>query len=285
MIVNMPNKEGVTLATEGKYCAENIKVVPTFEMSEGNTLNEFLKGTKTEITAEDLAGITTIRDYAFYYDPITSIELPETIAEIGSNAFSNSSNLKRIDYNGDLTSWCNIKMSGHSSAPTFNSADLYIKGALLEDLITPENITTINKYAFLGCQSIRTVLISDNVTNFGSGVFQSCNNLVSAVIGNGVTSLTEVFRGCTNLAKVTLGEGITTITWHCFSSCTNLMEVICLAETPPYINNTVFTNVPENCIFKVKSASVEAYKSETNWSVRADYIIALTPEEEALYGG
>ena len=91
---------------------------------------QHIQGTKTEVTAEELAGVTTIRNYAFCYASITSIELPETIAEIGSNAFSNASNLKRVDYNGDLASWCNIKMSGDTSSPTANGADLYIKGVL-----------------------------------------------------------------------------------------------------------------------------------------------------------
>lgn len=35
--VDMPTKEGITLATSGKYCEDNIKVTPSFEVEDSQS--------------------------------------------------------------------------------------------------------------------------------------------------------------------------------------------------------------------------------------------------------
>lgn len=62
-----------------------------------NKLPQLVDGSLTTITAEDLAGVTKIRDYAFWNCfSLTSITLPDSIISIGSGAFSNCSALTRI---------------------------------------------------------------------------------------------------------------------------------------------------------------------------------------------
>ena len=47
-------------------------------------------GSIIEITADMLKGVTSIRNYAFYFlASLTSIEIPNTVTSIGSYAFSN----------------------------------------------------------------------------------------------------------------------------------------------------------------------------------------------------
>lgn len=272
MIINIPNREGVTLATQGKYCAENIKVVPTFEMSEGNTLNEFLKGTKTEITAEDLEGITAIRDYAFYNSPIESIELPNSITKIGRGALSRTNLISLeipniitiLDYEfcGACSQLTHVKFGDGDNVVKFNGA-----------------------YHFAQCASLISIELPKSSTAGAVGMFQQ-SGLHSIILPDNWTVVPQGFcNTCKLLSFVKMGSKITILNTTAFYNCTSLTEVICLAETPPTLNATALNGVPADCIFKVKSASVEAYKSATNWSVRADYIIALTPEEEALYGG
>lgn len=280
MIVNMPNKEGVTLATQGKYCAENIEVVPTFS----GTLNEYLKGTKTDITAEDLAGATAIRGYLFYGDIITSAYIPDSVTRLGQRAFSNCGNL------------ANIRMSNNVET----IADYAFEGCTnLESISLPEGVTSIGHRAFYSCGNITSITIPDSVTSLGALLCCNCSNLVTATIGNNVRTTGQgIFRGCSklnsvtlgnsvsfvsadsfdgcaNLAEITLPSSVKTISTRAFQNCSSLMEVTCLAETPPELVSNAFTNVPAECVIKVPVASVEAYKAAPNWIARADYIVAI----------
>lgn len=62
-----------------------------------NKLAQLVDGSITTITADDLAGLTKVRDYAFWscYS-LTSITLPDSITSIDAGAFSNCSALTQI---------------------------------------------------------------------------------------------------------------------------------------------------------------------------------------------
>ena len=246
MIVEMTEKEGIVLATKDTLCDDDIEVVPTFEMSEGNTLNEFLKGTKTDITAEDFKDITTIRDYAFYMSNITLVTLSDTVTHIGRNAFSNTQ---------------------------------------IERFIMPDSVTYGDVYICHGCTKLKEFVIGKGITTTNNAWIDGCTALEYVEIPDNVKSISwYFFQRCSNLKTVKFGRGVTDIV-SCFSGCTSLKEIIILAENPPRFNAQNLDQIPADCIFKVLPTSVEAYKSATNWSARADNIIALTPEEVLQYGG
>lgn len=260
----------------------------------GNTLNEFLLGTKTDITAEDLAGVTEIRNYLFYGDIITSAYVPDSVTKIGQRAFCTCKNLT------------NIRMSNNVETIADYAFECCTN---LESISLPEGVTSIGMRAFYSCGNITSITIPDSVTMLGTflcgecsnlvtatvgnnvkltgqGIFQKCSKLNSVTLGNSVSFVSaDSFDGCASLAEITLPSSVKTISTRAFQNCTSLMKVVCLAETPPTLNATALDGVPADCIFEVKPASVEAYKAETNWSVRADNIVALTDEEVAQYGG
>lgn len=56
-----------------------------------------IDGTCTEITAEDLYGATSIKQYAFYASPLLeSVILPRGVTEIGNRAFFASARLRYV---------------------------------------------------------------------------------------------------------------------------------------------------------------------------------------------
>lgn len=119
-----------------------------------------------------------------------------------------------------------------------------------EDL---DGITTIRTNAFFSFQFLIGISIPDSVTSIGASAFNSCSRLTSVTIGNSVTSIGN----------------------NAFNSCSNLTDITCKATNPPTIQSNTFIYVPATCIIKVPAQSVEAYKSATNWSTRANYIQAI----------
>ena len=61
-----------------------------------NKFKQLLAGTLTEVTAEDLEGITEIMDYAFYKSSITGVTFPNIITSIGEYAFYKCSNIRSL---------------------------------------------------------------------------------------------------------------------------------------------------------------------------------------------
>jgi len=87
--------------------------------------------------------------------------------------------------------------------------------------------------------------------------------------------ISGMFRNCKSLKYVEL-EDITLIGSDAFYNCSALQYVIIRATTPPTLGSTsAFTNT-NNCPIYVPDASVEAYKTATNWLQFSDRIKPLS---------
>ena len=75
----------------------NQKVTPTVYYKDNKKLTQLVDGSVSELTAEDLKGVTSIRNYAFEYcSGLTSIKIPDIVTSIGNYAFSNCSGLTSV---------------------------------------------------------------------------------------------------------------------------------------------------------------------------------------------
>jgi hypothetical protein len=120
------------------------------------------------------------------------------------------------------------------------------------------------------------VTLPANVTEIGVAAFQHCTGLISITIPNSVTSIGErAFESCTSLTSITIPASVTSIGNRAFIDCTSLTSVTCLPTTPPTLGYYAFLNTHANLAIKVPSASVDAYKSATNWSNYASRIFAI----------
>lgn len=115
-----------------------------------NKLPQFIDGSLTTITADDLAGATKVRSYAFYQSNITNITLPDSVTSIDDSAF---------------------------------------QGCSLTTFIIPDSVTKINAYTFNNCKSLRSITISDNVTSIGISAFEYCTLLTKITIPANVTKI------------------------------------------------------------------------------------------------
>ena len=161
---------------------------------------------------------------------ITSIAIPDSITNIGTQAFLYCIGLTAINVD--------------SNNPYYASVNgvLYNKGitTLIEwpagkiTVTIPESVTSIADYAFSGCISITSVTIGNKVTSIGHNAFESCTSLYFVwIVGSGATRIGDnAFSDCTSLTSITIGPGVTSIGYFAFYYCTSLTAVIFGGHAP-----------------------------------------------------
>lgn len=179
---------------------------------------------------------------------ITSVTIPDSVTEIGSNAFAGCTNLTRVNYEGDWS-----KLTIQSGNPAVEDA---AKDAANEQLFdfefTPDNtavivtnykykgtaadvtipsrykgkpVTAINNAAFPN-SAVTSVTIPDSVTSIPDAAFVNCSQLTNISIPNSVTYIGfSAFDGCASLKSITLPSSLRTIGNSAFAGCPSSMTV------------------------------------------------------------
>ena len=203
---------------------------------------------------------------------LTSIEVPGSVKRIGMHAFNGCDNLSSV-YITDISAWCNINFNidPYESVPVRNSSNpliyadaLYLNGELVTDLVIPDNVTMINRFAFFAYRGLESVEVSNSVTDIGEDAFCRCANLKSAKLSSSMTIINQGVFSRTGLTSITIPEGVKTLgTWsfdncpelttvvlpstltrlgdYAFEACTNLSEIT-LPESLTFIGKDVFVN-------------------------------------------
>ena len=123
-----------------------------------------------------------------------------------------------------------------------------------------------------------TLTIPEGTTTISSNIFQNYTKLLSVIIPDSVKFINmNAFDGCTSLTDATIGSGVTKISYYAFQNCSSLTSITILATKPPMLNADAFKNT-NNCPIYVPAASVDAYKTATNWSKYASRIYAIGTE-------
>lgn len=141
-------------------------------------------------------------------DEITSVVIPNTVKEIGSEAFYGCEKIITITL--------------------------------------PNRIRLIGDYAFAYCFGLESVNISDNIDEtfnedgeVGVFAFRECSSLTSVTLPTNITKIgSQSFCSCRNLKSIKFPERLTDIKESAFSSC-GLTSVV-LPESLTYIGNRAF---------------------------------------------
>ncbi len=97
------------------------------------------------------------------------------------------------------------------------------------------NVTNIGNAAFLNCDSLESVTISNKVTSIGESAFNSCSSLTSITIPDNVTSIGyEAFANCSSMKSVTIGKGINSFNRTAFHYDIALESIIVTSGNPTY---------------------------------------------------
>lgn len=238
-------------------------------------------------------GTTSIKPYMFSGGTLyKKVTIPASVDTIGKSAFSSCINLEAV-YVESIDEWLEIEFGDKYANPLTLAKKLYIADKeLKEEVVIPEGVTKVNKFAFQNCAAITSVTFPASIDSVGSDAFAGCENISSVnvedlnkwctivfenensnplylgkallhgsdtlkhlVIDNATTIKNNAFRNCYTIESITFGEGVETIGENAFTNCSNLAKIE-LPSTLKTLYSNTFTTCPNLSYLSIDCDSV-----------------------------
>ena len=227
---------------------------------------------------------------------LTNLIVPDSVKKIGSGSFGFCSNLINIDIP------FGVEIIGQLA---------FVDCKNLINITIPDSIVKIDDNSFFGCVGLTYINIPKNVITIGTSVFFNCSNLNyinvnpenaiyttiegslysknkkiliqyapgkkgSCVIPKDVEIIGEyAFASCTNLTIVLIPERVANIKEFAFHNCKCLLSIIFLGNTPPVLNQDVFSDNAVDRTITVPAGTGDVYRTAKGWSQYASFIKAV----------
>ena len=171
----------------------------------------FIEGDDYTVTAiADASSYTG----AFYSarNTITSVQIPNTVEEIGDQAFQSCANLATVTFKGESQ----LKVINQYAFSECSS---------LTSITIPGSVTSIGNSAFSWCSSLTSITIPSSVKSIGDSAFYECSSLTSINISEGVTSIGHWAFAYCGFTSITIPSSVISIGDNAFNSCDSLTSV------------------------------------------------------------
>ena len=217
--------------------------------------------------------VTAIGNRAFYHSELSKLTIPNTIKEIGAEAFSGSTLPEDLVIPNSVIS---IGENAFDHCTTFTSVKIPTKlksigpGAFgycksLKKITLPEGLESISERAFIECSSLTNVSFPNSIKNIGGSAFNGCSSISSIIIPNGITIFVGTsFSNCSSLKSIEIPATVTHI-WFRMYGYSNLTEFHCKGSSPPGCEENTFEDNFTSCILYVPYSSKSKYQSATGW--------------------
>lgn len=247
--------------------------------------------------------ITSIGEKAFYGSPIVSINIPNSVVEIGPSAFQRCSQLLSISIPDRVTSIGHYAFNGCSNLTSINFPNSLttigggaFMGTSLTSIIIPKSVTSLGVNAFL-LSTLTSIQVEDGNPKYDSRnncnayIVTATNKLIrgchNTIIPNSVTSIDAQSFDCPNMTSILLPENLLSAGNSAFGGCSKLTQVISCAKNPPDIWGNAFPNY--SATLYVLCDSYEAYKNHEIWgrfeNIECRSLNALDMEDVAINDG
>ena len=190
----------------------------------------------TSVTLPD--GIRRIAPNAFYFDrnsTITNVVIGEGCLDICENAFLRCEKLVSLNIPNTVT---NIGENAIQLCKVLPRIDI------------PGSVKTIGDSAFATCYDLADVTFGDGIENIDADAFLNCSSLLAADLPASVRSIGDrAFYGCNQLASATLREGLEAIGYYAFNQCESLASVS-IPESVTWVGERAFQYCPDSIFDK-----------------------------------
>ena len=223
--------------------------------------------------------LTKIGNSCFEGTPIKQITIPDTVTEIGDNAFAFCHQLESITLPPGIQKISNRMFLGCirlTSITILESVTEIASQAFassgLTSITIPSTVTTLGRDAFYNCASLAHMDIQANVTEIPEG-FAEASGRTSVTLPDTVETIgNSAFASArANLTEITIPASVTSIGDYAFAQNEAMTTVTCLAVIPPTFGHNALLSTT----IKVPAASVAAYKAADGWKDYASYIVAM----------
>lgn len=217
-------EEGTKLIADGAFSNEyvtSINIPDSVKYICGGTLDswyvkEINVDTDNPYFSSDLFGVLYNRDKTKLIEypsgnEETDFEIPDSVVEIGKNAFSYSELLEKVVIPSSV-----VKVGD----------DAFSQCTGLLEVAIPDSVTYIGSNVFEECTNLVNVIVSDQITQIGRYTFFNCDSILSIIIPDNITCVKKaVFAFCDNLTSITFGKNIEYIEYGAFKWCNNLTDI------------------------------------------------------------
>ncbi len=170
--------------------------------------------------------IEKIANYAFEScDNLNSITLSPNTKIVGSFVFQGCINFKKI-----LVPQANPTFSEDNGVLTNKAKTellLYPMGRVESSYTIPKKITAIREYAFSQSSKLKDVVTHNDIKSMENGAFDDCTSLESIQIPQSITKIEpSLFYGCISLKSISFGPNVKLIYEDALDNCDSLTEIL-----------------------------------------------------------
>ena len=215
----------------------------------------------------ELAGVDSLRTYAFESCGMEHITLPPTLHYMEKSAFKNCKALKNITL-----------PEGMTVIPTY----CFFNCTVLKDVVLPESLQEIGSHAFENT-ALEKINIPGQVKNIGEYAFQNCENLAEVQLNPGIEKIYRgCFYNCNALPAIRIPGTLRSIGANTFGKCTALKDISVYSYSPPLHTSWDTEKIMSDCDLSdvrvhVPEAAIPVYRNNSTVSA-AKFIKSVNPE-------
>ncbi|MBR2340781.1 MAG: leucine-rich repeat protein [Clostridia bacterium] len=166
---------------------------------------------------------------------LTKVTMPDTITEIGTNAFTQCQALQEINISKNLK-----KLGGWAFKDCISLKAVDLPEGLLEigdsafrnmtvlrgEFKIPSTVTTIGAEIFYNTDGVTKVIFPDTVTSLGTGIFRNADGIKEVKFPEGLKELgNNMFGGATGIEEIVIPDSVQKIGDQFFYKCNALKNI------------------------------------------------------------